>query len=300
MNKYSHKYKLKNLYTVAGFSKQAHKSFMDRLQVLEEAENLVLSAILAIRKFHPQMGLKKIYNLIIPDWIGRDRFIATGMLFGLGAKTIKNFHRTTFSCKSAWFMNLTRDLAITDINQVWVSDITYYRILEEFYYLTFVMDVYSRRILGFIASSNLKAEANCKALRQAISIRSDIDLSGLIHHSDRGVQYASNAYLDILKDYKIGVSMCDSVYENTHIERVNGIIKNEYLKYRSIKSFKDLVKELKKAVHLYNNERPHWSLNLKTPIGYEEDLKNIPLDKRKVMSLYADRKKYYVQQSLFS
>jgi putative transposase len=300
MNKPISRYKLKNLYSVAGFSKQAHKCFMDRLEQQEQYAELALNSILEVRKLHPSMGLKKIYNLISPDWIGRDRFIEVGIEYGLAVKSIKNFHRTTFSSKSRWFINLTCDLAIIDINQVWVSDITYYRIGEVFYYITFIEDVYSRRILGYVASPDLKSEANCRALKQAIKVRDNIDLRGLIHHSDRGVQYSSDIYLKILREYEIAVSMCDSVYENTHIERINGIIKNEYLRNLSIKSYDDLVKELKQAVYLYNYERPHWSLDLMTPVQYENEIKSITLNERKIMNIYSEKKNYYVQQSFFS
>lgn len=249
---------------------------------------------------HPAMGLKKIYYLKSPDWIGRDKFIDLGMFYGLGAKAEKNFRRTTFSTKSHWFINLVSGKSIIDINQVWVSDTTYFRILETFYYLTFIMDVYSRKILGSVAWTDLTATANCRVLKQAIMERSNIDFSKLIHHSDRGSQYASDKYLKILNKYEIGVSMCDSVYENTHIERVNGIIKNEYLKCWEINNYSELTKALKKAVYLYNFKRPHWSIGTMTPVEYEEELKYIPHYKRDILKIYSEKKNYYVQQQLFN
>lgn len=293
------KRKLKDLYEIAGFTKQAHSDYMKHARKEEFLSSLVLNAILEVREMHPAMGLKKIYHLLMPDWIGRDRFIALGMYYGLGAKYEKNFRRTTFSTKCRLFLNLVGGRSIIDINQVWGSDTTYFRVLEIFYYLTFILDVYSRRILGYIAWPDLTAEANCRALKQAIQARGNIDFSKLIHHSDRGSQYASDAYLSILTRNKIGISMCDSVYENTHIERVNGIIKNEYLRYWEINSYADLVKGLDKAVYLYNNERPHWSIGAMTPRAYEEKLKTTPHYDRDVLKIYSEKKNYYVQQQLF-
>jgi len=300
MNTDRHYHKLKNIYQVSGLSKQSHMQYMNRRAGDEEVERIVLSSILEIRQMHNMMGLKKIYSLLSPDRIGRDRFIRIGVENGLGIKLIKSFHRTTFSTKSAWFGNLTVDLPITGINQVWVSDITYFRVGETFYYLTFIVDVYSRRILGYIASPNMRAEANCTALKAAFSERAESSLTGLIHHSDKGSQYTSDMYLKLLSQNQIKVSMCNSVYENTHMERVNGIIKNEYLHQKSIKSFKDLQKELKRAVWLYNEERPHWKLKLMPPARYEDYLCKIAIELREVMILYSEPKKYYVQQSIFN
>ena len=108
--------KLKDLYEVAGFTKQAHSDFMKHARKEEQASNLVLNAVMEVRKMHPVMGLKKIYHLLMPDWIGRDKFIDIGMFYGLGAKVEKNFRRTTFSTKSRLFINLLSNLPIIDIN----------------------------------------------------------------------------------------------------------------------------------------------------------------------------------------
>jgi len=300
MNPSVSKYKLEDLYEVAGFSRQGHHKYMQDRGEEDAKVQLTINSILEIRAIHPQMGIKKIYKLIAPDWIGRDRFMSIGVEHGLGIKHQKSFHRTTFSCKSAWFTNLTAGLAINGINQVWVSDITYYRIGDKFYYLTFIEDVYSRRILGWTASTNLRAEANCNALKMALKEREGHDLRGLIHHSDRGTQYASDVYLKILSGNKVAVSMCDNVYENTHIERVNGIIKNEYLQFCNISTFEELKRQLDRVVGIYNYERPSWSLGFKTPVGYEEELKQILTGDRKLLKLFSFEKEIFVQQTFFN
>ena len=284
------------IYEAAGISKQAHVQYMNRRCGDETISRLVVNLILEVRSIHSVMGLKKIYQLLQPDGVGRDRFVDIGMENGLGAKIIKSFRRTTFSTKSKWFINLTAGLEINDINQVWVSDITYFQIGDRFCYLTFIVDVYSRRIIGYEASNDLRAESNCLALKSALRARFGHDLRGVIHHSDRGSQYASNNYLKMLSDNAIAVSMCDTVYENTHMERVNGIIKNEYLIHYKIKSLEELKKGLKRAVRLYNEERPHWSLYCKSPASYEADLVKVEIQDRDILSIYSEPGKYYMTQ----
>jgi transposase InsO family protein len=272
---------------------------MRRRESEEALVNMVINSITAIREMHGVMGLKKMYHLLKPDAIGRDKFIEIGMEFGFGIKRILNYHRTTYSNKSAWFTNIASIAPIYDINMVWVSDITYFRVGDKFYYLTFIEDVYSRRILAYIAYPSLEAEANCLALRMALKERAGMSLKGLIHHSDRGTQYTSSKYLGILMENQISVSMCDTVYENTHIERVNGIIKNEYLQQKKINSLTTLQKELKQAVKLYNEERPHWSLQCKTPIEFEKDLVEKPIKEREKLKLYSENTISYEQEPLF-
>jgi len=299
MNKCHHTHKMENIYESAGFSKQAHIQYMNRRSIEENLVNIVINSIIGVRQMHNFMGLKKIYYLLKPDMIGRDRFIEIGMDYNLGIKRLISYCRTTFSCKSHRFTNLTAGVEIKDINQMWVSDITYFRVDEIFYYLTFIEDVYSRRILGYTVSRSLAADANCIALNMALKVRSGNDLRGLIHHSDRGTQYISDKYLKILNDNNIEVSMCNSVYENTHIERLNGIIKNEYLKDKPIKTYEDLQKYLKQSVILYNEERPHWKLYGQAPVSFEKELPSIPMKERKVLVLYSEKSSSYVQDTLY-
>ena len=264
---------------------------------------MVINSIIAVRELHPCMGLRKIYELLLPENVGRDNFIDIGVENGFCLPKPKNYQRTTYSSKFRKYRNLTIGLRINGINIVWVSDITYIYINGRFYYITFVVDVYSRRILGFEASETLQAESSCRALKMALQERRGLSLQGLIHHSDRGSQYISNEYTGILNKHGIGISMCDSVYENTHIERVNGIIKNEYLLSYKMDSLKDLRKMTKQAVDLYNNMRPHWSLFKMNPVIYEESLLQIPMNKREVMYIWSEGElkndTIYNQEELF-
>jgi putative transposase len=288
MNRRKHHHSLKELLLAAGFSKQAHSTYVKRRVQDENLYNLVLNTVLGVRTLHPIMGLKKIFSLVKPDALGRDKFLEIGSELGLLLPKIKNYQRTTFSARNVIFSNLTANLEIRDVNQVWVSDITYFRIKNAFYYISLIEDVYSRRILGYAASPNLRAQACCRALNDALETRADARLNGLIHHSDRGTQYTSNIYLDILKEHFISVSMCDSVYENSHIERLNGIIKGEYLSHRNIQSFPDLIKALREAVQVYNSERIHWSLNCLSPIQFENSLLHTNIAEKKPLVIFTD------------
>jgi len=299
MNKSNNTYKMLDIFEVSGISRQMHNNYNKRREQDAHKEQWVVEAVMEARRLNTMLGLKKIFYKLSPEWIGRDRFIEIGMEYGLGIKKLRSYHKTTYSNRSIWFDNLTRGLQIIGINQVWVSDITYFRIGDEFYYITFIEDVYSRRILGYTVYKTLEAEANCLALKMAIEVRSEFDLRGVIHHSDRGTQYLSNKYLGLLADYGIAVSLCTSVYENTHIERLNQTIKYEYLQESKVKSFEELKRFMPKAIKDYNESRLHIGIKWQIPCEYEKKLERIPMNERVVMELYAEPKKKYMQSQLF-
>ena len=277
---------MKQLYEIVNITKQAHLSFINHQELYQQKILIILNAIAELRNLHPQMGAKKMYHILKPEDIGRDKFMAIAVANGYGVQKQRNFQRTTYSSHIYKYKNLINGTVIFDINNIWVSDITYFKVEEIYYYLTFIEDLYSRRILGSIAYPSLEAKANLYALSMAFKTRGIERYDNLIHHSDRGTQYTSNAYTEALLKKNIRISMCDSVYENTHVERVNGIIKNEYLQHWTINNFSTLKRCLKQAVYLYNNKRPHMALNYMSPVAYEEYLKNIPLSERKSLHLY--------------
>ena len=166
------------------------------------------------------------------------------------------------------FYKHTNQLAkatITAPDHAWVSDITYLRTRGKFVYLSLVTDVYSRKIVGWNVDVSLAVEGAMGALKMAIANSSTT--KDLIHHSDRGIQYCCYAYNDLAKKYGIKMSMGEAgnCYDNAIAERVNGILKDEYLLDSEFVDIKQAVKAVKEAVYLYNYERPHWSLNLKKP-----------------------------------
>jgi putative transposase len=238
---------------------------------------------------HPGMGLRKMYEQFEPEGIGRDAFISLGLREGFRLKTMDNPQRTTISIKSNRYKNLLVEKRFTDINQLWVSDLFYFSLEGEHNYVVLIMDVYSRRILGYSISDNMRAENNINALQMALTIRGVKDYKGsLIHHSDRGSQYISNIYTDLLENYGVQISMCSDVLENAHCERVNGTIKNEYLKRWEIKTYRELQKKVKKAINNYN-DRLHYSIK-KTPNEYEVYLNSIPLEKREILEIFTIKK----------
>jgi transposase InsO family protein len=269
------------IFRMLGVSKQSfHQQLDRRLQKLEEEGNL-LPLIRQIREDHPRLSARKMYSLIRPSFIGRDQFEAFCFEHGFKLEVKKSWTKTTNSLGVTRFPNLLLEFEVTGVNQVWVSDITYYRIADRFYYLTFIMDLHSRRIVGYSVSKDLSTEnTTIVALKQAIYLRKPSSV--LILHSDGGGQYYCKEFLKITRKYGIRNSMCDTVYENPHAERINGIIKNDYVSHYGPESFDRLKLMVKKAVEMYNYIRPHGSLSGLSPITFEELLtKPLVLNKRK-------------------
>lgn len=253
---------------------------------------LYLNLIYEIRLTHPSMGLRTIYEKEQPEGIGRDAFIALGLMHGFVLEPIQSGPKTTIAHPSALYPNLLGSRKFNGLNQLWSSDITYYRVGEKWCYLTFIMDVYSRRIVGYNASDNMRAYNNVQALKMALDLRSISDYDKkLIHHSDRGSQYISDAYTGLLNDRKILISMCQNVLENAHIERVNGIIKNKYLKHWPINNLHQLRKYLKKAVDAYNYEKPHRGIEGKSPVDFENYINETQQNLRPVMKIFTYHQK---------
>lgn len=270
-----------------GITKQAHVQRMARLEEQELRVPLYLGMIIEVRIMHPGMGLRAIYNKVKPEGIGRDAFIALGIQGGFSVVPQDIKPITTQVHGSVIYRNLLTNKVFTDINQVWSSDITYYKIRDRFYYIVLVMDVYSRRIVGYALSDRMYAENNLCALRMALDLRKIEDYAEqLIHHSDRGSQYVSKSYTEVLHEHNISISMCQCVYENAHLERVNQTIKNQYLKKWSAKNIHELQHNLDRAVYAYNYDRPHLSLNDMTPVEYEHHLMSTKHENRFRMKLF--------------
>jgi putative transposase len=283
---------LKSILEEAGVSKQAFAQHKIQEQDADLHRNWVINQILEKRRQHPVMGLKKIFKSLEVPLVGRDKFIEIGMNANLNISLPKNYTRTTFSTKSKRYQNLLVDKAFDDINQIWVTDITYFRIGENFTYICLIMDVYSRRIIGYQAATSLHAQLCMDTLNRALKTRKTEDYKEqLIHHSDKGTQYIFNDYTNLLDKKNIQISMCNSAYENAHMERLNGIIKNEYLVHYNIKSFEQLIYMLPKAVKAYNEDRIHWELdNFLCPIQFEKSLNELPKCQRTILNIFVEEK----------
>jgi len=218
------------------------------------------------------MGAKSLYQKLRPPMMGRDRFYSWYRENGLLIRPRKNWRRTTDSSGVIRFDNLTDQIELTGLNQLWVSDITYYEMGEKFYYLTFVMDQYSRKIKGYHCSRSLHTEhTTIPALKMAMK---DLGPGQFpIIHSDGGGQYYSKTFLDLTHNRLIN-SMGKSAYENPYAERLNRTIKNGYLRYYKPYDFEQLQVSLRKAVNMYNEEKPHQGIKGLTPTGYERKIKS--------------------------
>lgn len=233
-----------------------------------ELEATLVTLIHKVRENHPTMALRSLYYKIRPEGMGRDRFEAMCIVYGFKTSYPKNYKRTTYSDGVERFPNLISGLEITAVNQVWVSDITYYEVDRRFYYITFVMDAWSRYIKGYQVSDSLRTVATTiPALKKAI--KKYKPPKGIILHSDGGGQYYSKKFLKLTKENSIQNSMAKEAYENPQAERINGTIKNSYLKHWNISNYRELIKSVDRAVKLYNYEKPHKSLNYSTPISIE-------------------------------
>lgn len=263
---------MNQLYKSLGISKQSFHQRMDRMSVQLSEQKQLLMLIYEIRQDHPTMGCRDMYYKLQPQNMGRDAFELFCKTEGLTAPVTKNWRRTTDSSGVVRFDNLLVDLVITHINQVWQSDITYYEVNGIFYYITFILDAYSRRIIGHNTSSRLLTEqTTLPALKMAIKQRNNQIIKDVIFHSDGGGQYYDKAFLQLTGKHAILNSMCEYPWENGKAERINGVIKNNYLKHKSINSFEELVKEVDRSVQLYNQEKPHIKLQRKSPVDFENN-----------------------------
>lgn len=231
-----------------------------------------MTLVRPIRNLMPRIGGRKLYFMVkqkLKDntvLIGRDRFFRWMKRHDLLVRPKRRYAYTTQSFHRFWvYDNLIENLKLTKSNQLWVSDITYLRTREGFCYLALITDAYSRKIVGYDVSDSLELNGCVRALKSAFQTASDF--SQLIHHSDRGIQYCSNQYTQLLKENGIKISMAaqGNCYENALAERVNGILKDEFNLDENFPTKKLAFKAVNESIYIYNKCRPHWSINLKTP-----------------------------------
>ena len=246
---------------------QAKKRKEKRAKVLSNIKPLVL----AIRKDMPRLGTRKLYYLLKPEFdkhqikIGRDALFTYLKTEHLLITPKKNYTKTTNS--KHWLRkhpNLLKSIVPKRPEQVFVSDITYIKSRERTHYLSLVTDAYSRKIVGYKLSDDMAAENVVKAFIMAIRQRKSN--KKIIHHSDRGLQYCATVYQKALQKHKVKPSMTDGCdcYQNALAERINGILKQEFLIYKC-NNGKQLNQLIKESIETYNNKRPHLSLKMKTP-----------------------------------
>jgi putative transposase len=263
---------MNRLYALMGISKQGFHQWLNREMKRKEEQMQLLPVIRQIREDHPRLSSREIYPMVSPRYMGRDRFLEFCYDQGLKIQPLHNHYRTTNSNGVIRFPNLLLELdELTSVNQVWVSDISYYQVGKELYYLTFMTDLYNREIVGYTVSKSLMTvDTTLKALKKAIKNRKITKGQNLVLHSDGGGQYYSKEFLALTGEYQIRNSMGKTAYENPHAERVNGTIKNDYLIPYAPENYSQLVILLTKAVNMYNQHRPHHSLGGHTPKEFGE------------------------------
>jgi transposase InsO family protein len=264
------------LCSLFGFTRQSYYQHYWQQQDQSVETHLIVRQVRAIRSNHPRMGGRKLYELLEPFMLehqikmGRDALFDLLATEGLLVKRRKRKIYTTMSYhRFHKYPNQIKTLELSHVNQLWVSDITYWKIDNGHVYISFITDAYSHKIVGYHAGQTLEVAESIQALGMALS-----GLDGgpeshtkLIHHSDRGIQYCSNQYVKLLNDNAIQISMTENgdPLDNSIAERINGIIKNEYLDCYQVQNLQEAQKLLEQVVKLYNEERPHMSIGNKTP-----------------------------------
>lgn len=274
------------MYEIAGISKQALHKYNVRSAEQATGDEKIFEQADAIRAVHPAIGCRKMGCMLRFKGKGRDKIEHLLLANGYRIKYAPNYLKTTRSMKQDYYPNLIEGMELTGINQVVQSDISYYWVNGRFYYLTFIVDVYSRRIIGHYTGSNMETVCNIKAMKRALRNRGESAVKNMIHHSDRGSQYGDKRYRQLLADHGIRGSMCKEAWENAYTERINRTIKEEYLNQWKIASYEELVKAVDKAVAAYNNSRPHYSLQMMSPIAFENYVEKLNEQQRPKMHIY--------------
>jgi len=254
-----------------GISRQSYYQKLQRINSRLLELKQVKNEVIKERMYLPRLGTRKLYFMLKEKFnsqhikIGRDALFSFLRSEHLLVKPVKSYTKTTNS--KHWLHkhpNLLKDKKATRAEEIWVSDITYINTKQKTAYLSLVTDAWSRKIVGFHLHHDLSTDGVAKALEMAIKSRSST--LPLTHHSDRGLQYCSQQYQKIHQKNTIICSMTDGYdcYQNALAERVNGILKNEFLivKPKNIRQARTIIRQ---SIKLYNNRRPHTALNFKTP-----------------------------------
>lgn len=253
-----------------GYSKQAYYKSLRSCSREVEHERYTLSIVRDIREEMPNIGSVKLWKMLNDNnlKIGRDKLLSLLREHDLLVKKRCYKPRTTDS--RSWlhqYPNLVKGLHVTGPDQVWVSDITYVSTRSGFVYLSLVTDAYSRRIMGWHVHENLDSAGPLSALTMALAESDASSFKGVIHHSDRGTQYCSSDYTGVLKKHEFSISTTQdgSPYDNAIAERVNGILKSEWINDMILTGAQQAREIVEAIVKIYNTKRPHYSIGLEVP-----------------------------------
>ena len=254
-----------------GVDRQVYYRRKQTLTKKQETAELVVKMVMEVRQQMSRVGTRKLYYLLYDQLkemrVGRDKLFAILEANHLLIKPVRRYVTTTNSRhRYHKHKDLIAQLVPQRPEQIWASDITYLGSNGNFKYLALVTDTYSKKIVGYDVSDNLSAEGPLRALKMGLRQRTYKDKE-LIHHSDRGFQYCCDTYQDLLKREKVKCSMTESYdpYANAVAERVNGILKQEFLLNRQKADLAVMRKMVKNSIQIYNQFRPHHSCYMKTP-----------------------------------
>jgi transposase InsO family protein len=266
------KVSISEICSIFDLTRDAYYKFQKRKIKKNAIAKKVLDLVKQERIDLPRGGTRKIYKAIKPTFNGLKIKLGRDTLFDILRDHNLLISKKKASCKTTdsyhhfhKYNNLLKDMEVTKPNQVWVSDITYIRTVNGFCYLALITDLYSRKIVGYDISDTLELTGCLRALKMALWQARPA--GGLVHHSDRGVQYCSHQYVEELKKRGILISMTEEnhCYENAVAERVNGILKDEFYLDQCFFSLDHACKAAKNAIEIYNSKRLHLSLGYKTP-----------------------------------
>jgi len=285
--------------SLLGYSRQAYYQFQKQQEKEAFQSELIVQEVLKHRKLQKRIGGRKLFGMMNSFLhqhaigMGRDAFFDVLRAYGLLVRIRKRKAKTTDSNHPyRKYPNLIKEFIPIAPNQLWVCDITYIVMGDGFGYLSLITDAYSRKIVGFCLHKTLSAQGTIAALKQAL--KNNPNTKGLIHHSDRGVQYCCHEYVEILQSKHIKISMTENgdPLENAIAERVNGILKTELLKER-FHSFAEAQEAIAIAISTYNHLRPHNSIGNLTPFE-AHSLNRSVLPKRLWKNYYQPKQKEVV------
>ncbi len=253
-----------------GLSRQVYYRSLRSKKSKQDKATEVIRLVSNVRRDMPRIGFRKLYHILYAPLqkmkVGRDKFLSILKANHMLIMPKRSYRITTNSHhRFRKHKNLIEKIELKRLEQIWVSDITYIGGRNRNCYLALVTDAYSKKIMGYDVSESLATEGSLRALNMAINHRHYKD--PLIHHSDRGLQYCSNDYQKVLEKKRIIPSMTESYdpYANAIAERVNGILKQEFLLEDYPVDITTMGLLVEDAVRIYNTKRPHWSCHMKTP-----------------------------------
>lgn len=277
---------MKDLYSIAAVSKQALWKHNVRASYKSQVSAQAVDIMTGIRKRHKRMSCRKMYYATTqPLSIGRDIFEQIGFKNGFKIKRNRSAVKTTWGQRVEVYPNLIAGLVLNNINQVWQSDIFYIAASGKHNYGFTIIDVYSRKLLAVHIAKQMTAKELLKAVKKALANRQGTCLEGCIIHSDRGSQYISNEYKQIIKENKMQLSMCKMPQENAYVERVQGTIKNDYM-YEEQLTQQNIQRIAGRTMRYYNDERPHDELHNTTPAKFENIINNTVQNTHPKMQLH--------------